>query len=221
MNGLFITGTDTNVGKTHVACGLVRALVRQGVRVGVMKPVETGIKEGRVGPDTRALIAAAGVDDSPQVVCPYGFSLPAAPLAASRAEGRVIEPARIQQAFDGLSSRYDVVVVEGAGGWKVPVADRFDVADMAVAIGLPVVVVARRGLGTVNHTRLTVDAVQASGAEVAAVVLSGPDDTGDPAAHTTLPLLAEWEPQLRLVELIWGAPTAPLDDLARSLFGSP
>lgn len=190
MKGLFITGTDTGVGKTHIACGLARALAAAGVRVGVMKPVETGVPDG-IGPDTAALMEAAQSRASADLVCPYTYKMPASPLVAARAEGDTVLPARLLAAYADLYADRQVMLVEGAGGWAVPIADRFDMGDLAAALGLPVLVVARRSLGTVNHTRLTVDAVRARGLSVAGVVLNGPEPVDDPSVVNNGTLIAE------------------------------
>lgn len=221
MRGLFVTGTDTGVGKTHVACGLVRALVRRGLDVGVMKPVETGVAEG-VGPDTAALMAAAGTDDPPGRVCPYALPLAASPLAAARAAGMEGRVGTIEAAFHDLSARHACVVAEGAGGWAVPVAPGLDMGDIAKTLGLPVLVVARRGLGTVNHTRLTVDAVRAAGLDVAAVVLNGPVDPSDASAAGNGDLIAELTGAAVFADLPWGgADEKAFDALADRLAGRP
>jgi dethiobiotin synthetase len=217
VNGLFVTGTDTGVGKTHVACGLVRALVRRGLDVGVMKPVETGVA-GKVGPDTTALMAAAGSDDPPERVCPYAFALAASPLAAARAAGAEVRLGAIEAAFKALAGRHAYVVVEGAGGWAVPVAPGLDMGGIAKALGLPVLIVARRGLGTVSHTCLTVDAVRAAGLMVAGVVLNGRPDPNDPSAAGNGALIAELTGAFVFESLPWGAPDeAAFDALAAKL----
>jgi dethiobiotin synthetase len=213
VKGLFVTGTDTGVGKTHVACGIVRALVRRGMDVGVMKPVETGVAGG-VGADTAALMEAAGSDDPPERVCPCALPLAASPLAAARAAGVEIALATIERAFRALAGRHACVVAEGAGGWAVPVAPGLDMGDIAGALGLPVLVVARRGLGTVNHTRLTVDAVRSAGLEVAAVVLNGPADPHDASAAGNAALIAELTAAFVFDELPWGLPGDAAGDSA-------
>lgn len=217
MRGLFVTGTDTGVGKTHVACGIVRALVRRGIDVGVMKPVETGVAGG-LGPDTAALVEAAGSDDPPEHVCPYAFPLAASPLAAARAVGAEVRLAAIEAAFRALAGRHAAVVAEGAGGWAVPVAPGLDVGDIAWALGLPVLVIARRGLGTVNHTRLTVDAARAAGLQVAGVVLNGPLEPNDPSAAGNGALIAERTGAFVFEDLPWEGPDdAAFDALADKL----
>ena len=170
-NGFFVTGTDTGVGKTVVACALVRQLADRGVDVGAMKPIETGV--GDEGPlDARALQAAAGGVDTLDDVCPQRFALPAAPTVAAAAEGRQVEVWAIRRAYELLSARHDCVVVEGAGGLLVPASEEHSMADLARELELPLLVVARATLGTINHTLLTLEAAVARGLSVAGVVIS-------------------------------------------------
>lgn len=205
MRGLFVTGTDTGVGKTHVTCGLAAALVGMGVRVGVMKPLESGVPAAAAcGPDTAALMVAAESTDPMALVCPYSYELPVAPLAAARAGAQVADVTAIGIAFRALCRGKDVMLVEGAGGWAVPVAPGMDMGDVAAALGLPVLVVARRGLGTVNHTRLTVEAVARHGLPVAGVVLNGPDDPGDPSIAGNGALIRDLTGLPVWDELPWG-----------------
>lgn len=169
--GLFVTGTDTGVGKTLVACAVAAALRARGIDVGAMKPVETGV--GPAGPsDAHALAAAAGDGDPLELVCPQRFALAAAPsVAAAEAGGRVDVDA-IRRAFDALAGRHEWLVVEGAGGLLVPLRDDFAMADLAGELALPLLVVARAALGTINHTLLTLEAAAARGLRVAGVVVS-------------------------------------------------
>ncbi len=174
MAGLFITGTDTGVGKTVVTCALARGLRAAQIDVGVMKPVETGVPAS--GPvDARALVQAAAVDDDLDLVCPIQFAMPAAPEAAAAVEasGREWAPLdRITRAFATLSERHAFTLVEGAGGILVPFDEKTTMAEVAKALGLPVLVVARGSLGTINHTLLTLEACEARGLFVLGVVLS-------------------------------------------------
>ncbi len=171
VRGVFVTGTDTGVGKTLVACALVRALRSRGLDVGVMKPVETGV--GAAGPlDARALREAAGVADPLELVCPFALALPAAPTVAAADEGRDVDLEAIERAFATLAARHACMVVEGAGGLLVPVADGASIADLAHTLALPLLVVARASLGTINHTLLTLEAARARGIRVAGVVFS-------------------------------------------------
>lgn len=211
MRGLFVTGTDTGVGKTRVGCALARGLRQAGVDVGVMKPVETGVTAQ--GPeDALALRAAAGVEDALELVCPLRFALPAAPEAAARAEHRDASLAPIHQAFEALAARHVFMLVEGAGGLLVPFDARTDMADLAVALGLPVLIVARAALGTINHTRLTLEAARTRGLDVFGVVISHADGPLTPADAQNLHVLRQLLGDLRIGELpfagIGSAPSA-------------
>ena len=181
MPGLFITGTDTDAGKTVVSCAIARGLRRAGIDVGVMKPAETGVPvEGPY--DARALIEAAGVSDSLELVCPQQFDLPAAPLASARAEGREVDLAAIDAAYQEINRRHECVLVEGAGGLLVPITETLDMAGLADRLELPVLLVARASLGTINHTLLSVQACQQRGLELLGVVFShtnGPTSAAD------------------------------------------
>lgn len=171
LAGLFVTGTDTGVGKTVVACALARALRARGRGVGVLKPCETGV--GAEGPlDALALRAAAGVDDALGEVCPERFALPAAPSVAAAAEGKAVDLERIRAAARRLRARHEILLVEGAGGLLVPLAPGFAMADLAVELGLPLLVAARAELGTINHTLLTLEAAERRGLALAGVVIS-------------------------------------------------
>jgi dethiobiotin synthetase len=169
--GVFVTGTDTGVGKTVVACALVAALRACGLDVGAMKPIETGV--GRAGPrDALALRAAAGGRDPLADVCPQRLALPAAPSVAAARARRGVDLAAIRRAHARLAARHAFLVVEGAGGLLVPIAPRLDMAGLARALGLPLLVVARAALGTINHTRLTLEAAARRALPVAGVVIS-------------------------------------------------
>jgi dethiobiotin synthetase len=169
--GCFVTGTDTGVGKTVVACALLRALRARGVAAGAMKPIETGV--GCAGPlDALALREAAGSDDPLERICPQRFALPAAPTVAAAAEGRRVELDAVRRAFVELAARHSFLVVEGAGGLLVPAAHGMSMAELARELGLALLVVARARLGTINHTRLTLDAARTRGLRVAGVVVS-------------------------------------------------
>jgi dethiobiotin synthetase len=169
--GFFVTGTDTGVGKTVVACALLRALRARGFEVGAMKPIETGI--GPEGPlDALALREAAAVDDALETICPQRFALPAAPTVAAAAEARRVDLACVRRAFAALAARHACVVVEGAGGLLVPAAEGVSMAELARELALPLLVVTRASLGTINHTRLTLEAAAARGLALAGVVIS-------------------------------------------------
>jgi len=169
--GVFITGTDTGVGKTVVSCALARGLRATGVDVGVMKPAETGVLAA--GPlDALALVRAAQVEDELDLVCPIQFEMPAAPQASAIAANRAVSIERIQDAYRELESRHSFMLVEGAGGLLVPLDEKTTMADLAEKLGLPVLIVARASLGTINHTLLTLEACATRCLDVVGVVLS-------------------------------------------------
>jgi dethiobiotin synthetase len=169
--GVFVTGTDTGVGKTVVACALLRGLRARGLDVGAMKPVETGV--GAPGPlDAMALRDAAGGKDDLSLICPQRFALPAAPSVAAAHEGRRVEVEPLEAAFRALAARHRLLVVEGAGGLLVPLTDQLDMAGLAGRFGLPVLLVCRGALGTINHTRLSLEALAARRLPLAGVVIS-------------------------------------------------
>jgi dethiobiotin synthetase len=169
--GLFVTGTDTGVGKTVVGCALAEMLRQRGVDVGVMKPIETGV--GPQGPlDAIALVEAAGVDDPLGLVCPQRFDLPAAPSIAAAHEGRSVDLQAVRSAYAALRERHAFLLVEGAGGVLVPIAPGYSMVDLMGELALPLLVVARAALGTVNHTQLTLEALERRGLDLAGVVIS-------------------------------------------------
>jgi dethiobiotin synthetase len=190
LPGLFVTGTDTGVGKTVVAATIARLMTAGGHRVGVLKPVATGVADGR-GDDARALMDAIGGDVPQEWVVPIVFEKPLAPPVAARRSGARLEWGRlldgVGRALDGWAARAEVMVVEGVGGLLCPLAEGKTVADLAIALDYPLVIVARRGLGTLNHTLLTVEAARWRGLRVAGVVLNGSEPTADPEAEATNP----------------------------------
>lgn len=179
--GIFVTGTDTGVGKTIVAATLARLLRMNGASVGVMKPVTSGCRREAgelVSDDALLLCQAAGVELSDDVV-PYRLTEALAPVEAARIDGVRIEFAVIKEAFERMASAYEYVIVEGAGGLMVPLSGGLLVADLARELGLPLLVVARPALGTINHTVLTCFAAQQMGLQVAGVIINGmPDQPG-------------------------------------------
>jgi dethiobiotin synthetase len=180
MRGLFVTGTDTGVGKTEVCCALLALARLAGRDVGVMKPAESGVGPGEPS-DSERLREAAGVSDEPALVCPHRFAAPLAPAVAARLAGVEIRLEAILQAAATLAARHRALLVEGAGGLLVPLTPSQTYADLAVALGLPVLLVARAGLGTVNHVALTVEALGARGLVVAGVILNRTAPVDDPS----------------------------------------
>jgi dethiobiotin synthetase len=161
---LFVTGTDTGVGKTLAACALLHRLRTRGLRALGMKPVAAGVQpspDGPINPDVVALYQASSFRAPLNEVNPYSFEPAIAPHIAAAAAGVRIELDRIVQAFIALRQRADSIVVEGVGGFLVPLNDREDAADLAVALALPVVLVVGMRLGCLNHALLTQQAVAA------------------------------------------------------------
>ncbi|HTF56182.1 MAG TPA: dethiobiotin synthase [Planctomycetota bacterium] len=167
MRSLLVTGTDTDVGKTFVAAGLAAALRRRGVDVGVMKPVATGRTD-----DARILMAASGSGDPLELVNPVHLKAPLSPHLAAKLEGKRVDLRVIERAYRALIARHRVVIVEGAGGLLVPIRDGFTFADLAKRLRLPLLIVARDTLGTINHTSLTVEAARARGLKILGIVVN-------------------------------------------------
>ena len=173
MRGLFVTGTDTGVGKTIVSAALLAAMASAGEPVAACKPVLTGTDEPaeRGWPRDDELLAGAYGGD-PAHVTTTRFGPPASPHLAARLAGTALDPDALVSAARSAGAGQRTVVVEGVGGLLVPLREDFSVCDLAVALGLPVVVAARPGLGTINHTLLTLGAARARGLDVRAVVLT-------------------------------------------------
>ena len=213
--GYFITGTDTNVGKTHVSALLLRALHAAGIAAAGFKPICCGGRE-----DAELLAAAAGDRWSVNEVNPVWLRPPVAPYVASMIEGRFIDLELVREGFRRLRAASPMVIVEGAGGWLVPVTRDFSMADLASEFDLPVLIVAANRLGALNHTLLTVRAIQAAELRCAGVILNQltPPTDEDPAAITNASvleeLLADFSTPL-LGEVPYGATTLPENLLTR------
>jgi dethiobiotin synthetase len=173
MRGIFVTGTGTGVGKTAVAAVIARTFAARGARVGVFKPAVTGLEEvNGVPPDHELLRLASGSEQSDEEIAPYRYGAALSPHLAAELGGEAIAPGRLRAAAGAAAGGADMVVCEGVGGFLVPLTLDYLVRDLARDLALPVVIAASPGLGTINHTLLTIDAVRAAGLEVAGVVLS-------------------------------------------------
>jgi dethiobiotin synthetase len=173
--GIFITGTDTGVGKTFVACGLAALLRESGYRVGVMKPAETGCaqRDGELVPeDALRLRQASGCAEPIEKICPYRFPEPLAPSIAAERAGVRIDVDHLLAIYHDLSSKHDVILVEGAGGLLVPLLPSFTYADLARVFELPIIVVAANRLGAINHLLLTLEHASCKGLTVLGYVLN-------------------------------------------------
>jgi dethiobiotin synthetase len=198
--GLFVTGTDTGVGKTVIACALVRALRDEGARVAVMKPVASGASPTPAGlrnADALALIEAAGssCEAAYSDVNPYCFEPAISPHIAAKEAGIEVDASMIRQKYDQLAAGVDWVIVEGAGGWFAPINERQTMADLAWALSLPALLVVGLKLGCLNHAQLTRLGVESHGVPLAGWVVSGID------RHMT-----RVEANLETLERVFGEP---------------
>jgi len=172
--GVFVVGTDTGVGKTVIAAGLALVARERRIRVGVMKPVATGcfVREGELlSHDTLFLLEASG-SKKHELANPIRFRNPLAPLAAAREEDRVVDTSRILRAYEELHESFEFVIVEGIGGLMVPFTESYFVSDLIREFDLPVVIVARTKLGTINHTLLTIEAAKSRGLTVKGIIFN-------------------------------------------------
>jgi dethiobiotin synthetase len=180
INGVFVTGTDTDCGKTIVAGGIARALLHKGFNVGVMKPIATwgdprrepGGRKRWISEDALHLRQAAATSDSLDLINPICYKAALAPWPAARMERKNVDLERVYHAFRELSQRHDFLVVEGVGGLMVPLKRDYFVLDMIARMHLAALVVAHPDLGTINHTLLTVDALKKAGIPLAGVVIN-------------------------------------------------
>jgi dethiobiotin synthetase len=193
MKGFFVTGTDTGVGKTEVAACLAKYFSEKGLKVEVMKPVATGIK--KICHDARILKTAAGSNASLNRINPVSLRSPLAPLMASEIENKDINLNIVWKRFKELSSSGDMIIVEGIGGLMVPVKKErrrvFFVRDMIAKMKLPVILVARPDLGTINHTLMTIDMLKAKGLKISGVIFNHARRVKKGPAVKTNPLLIE------------------------------
>jgi dethiobiotin synthetase len=173
MNGFFITGTDTGVGKTVVTACLATLFKSQDV--GVMKPIETGVDpkcSSAANSDAKFLMEVSGSTDAEEEVCPHRLKTPASPYQSSQIAGTPIQPATILEKFKILQSRHNMMLVEGIGGLLVPITARYNVADLALEMGLPLIIVSRIRVGTLNHTLLTINAARQYGLKIKGIILN-------------------------------------------------
>ncbi|HET7484896.1 MAG TPA: dethiobiotin synthase [Solirubrobacterales bacterium] len=203
MNGVFVTGTGTEVGKTVVAAAMAHTLAAAGNRVAVFKPAVTGLdpeqpadgpktgagvrissRRPTVEPDHELLRRAAGSAQAEEEIAPYRYGPPASPHLAAALAGEEIDPERLRAAARAAAANADALVCEGVGGLLVPLRDDYLVRDLAVDLGLPLVIAASPGLGTINHTLLTIEAARSAGLVVASVVLTPWPDGPSPVEQS-------------------------------------
>lgn len=228
--GLFITGTGTGVGKTAVTAGLARCLVRRGLPIRVMKPIETGLRPNGEPCDAGLLMQAARRRDALDLVCPVRLGPALSPWQASQVLDEPVDLDALFQAFE-LLSRDGPLLAEGAGGLLAPIRVDYLMADLARDLGLPLLIVARTDLGTLNHTLLTVESAHRRGLAVCGVVLSEPEPAPeDPLASRLNPeslreLLALHHPGTPILAVLphlpgMATPANEIDDFADCLEAS-
>ncbi|HXT18691.1 MAG TPA: dethiobiotin synthase [Gemmatimonadaceae bacterium] len=213
MIRLGITGTDTGVGKTMVGCAIAAGLRRRGLRVAAMKPVETGVAFDDESRDGMRLAKAAGAVLPLSIVAPLVFADPIAPLAAARRSRSSVDLNVLDHTIRTAVAECDALLVEGAGGLLVPIADRLSFDGLFARWNLDVLVVAANRLGVINHTRLTIAAARAAGLVVRAVALNNVKPSSDTSARENGLLIAELE-DVPVVELPWLADTDELDSIS-------
>jgi dethiobiotin synthetase len=217
--GIFVTGTDTGVGKTVVAAGLALVLRERGLRVGVMKPVATGCSgDGKrlVSGDAVFLLEAAE-NEYPPLVNPLRFRSPLSPNVASIIEKKEIPLERILKAYRELQHHYDFLIVEGIGGLLVPITKEYYVANLIHEFALPILIVARGGLGAINHTLLTVDAAVIRGLEVRGIIFNRMPRVNFSIAEITNPKVIH---DLTGIPVLGTLPELEDVDVERCQFGS-
>jgi dethiobiotin synthetase len=175
VRGVFVTGTGTEVGKTVVAAAVARTRAAAGERVAVFKPAVSGLEDcaaSGIEPDHELLRRAAGSEQSDDEIAPYRYGPPVSPHLGAELAGEAIDPARLREAGAAAADGADFLVCEGVGGLLVPLALGYLVRDLACELALPVVIAAPPGLGTINHTLLTIEAARGAGLDVAIVILT-------------------------------------------------
>jgi dethiobiotin synthetase len=201
----FVTGTDTGVGKTYVTALLARALRAAGLDTVALKPICCGPRD-----DVDALCAASDHELTPDETNPIWLKAPAAPLVAARRENRPIDLAVLDRWFEGIQTGRNSLLVEGVGGWAVPVAPGQTSADLAEMLGLPVLVVVANKLGCLNHTLLTLESLRARGLRCEGLILNTLDADASVAAETNREILEEFCEAPILFEVRPGQTTIPL-----------
>ena len=190
--GIFITGTDTGVGKTIVTAGLAGAIKSKGIDVGIMKPVASGAisHNGRlISNDVRFLVNSIRSKDDLDIICPVCIKPALSPFAASLCYDMEIDIEKIHDAYIKLCKKHDIVIIEGIGGVLVPITDNYMVSDMMKAFDLPVVIVARPGIGTINHSLLTINEIKRNELLIKGFIINGMDMEPTGLAEKTNPLI--------------------------------
>lgn len=208
---IFVTGTDTGVGKTFVACAIVRSLKKADIDVGVMKPIESGLPKSGVPQDANKLMQAAACRDDLNLVCPFRLKAPMAPVLSAEKEDIRIDMRVVRGAFKRLMNKHELVVVEGAGGLLSPIWTGKTNASLIQAIDAPVILVAANRLGTINHILLTVEALEKRGIPPMAIILNDVNEgPKGPAQKTNFGLISELLPWGKIIKMSHGDPSEAL-----------
>ncbi|RKL64868.1 dethiobiotin synthase [Salipaludibacillus neizhouensis] len=185
MKGVFVTGTDTNVGKTIIASGIAAVLREKEVDVGVFKPFLSGISRDHPESDTSLLKEMSQTPLSTEDITPFEFKEPLAPLVAGKLKGKLVNMTEVVRHWETIRVKHDFFIVEGAGGIAVPLGEVFLVSDLIKALQIPIIIVARPNLGTINHTFLTVKYAQSIGLSIAGIVINGVGEKADLSERTS------------------------------------
>ncbi len=212
--GLFVTGTDTDVGKTVIAAGLAGLFKEKGLKVGVMKPIQTGAikRKGKlVSLDIELMIKTSGITKDMDILNPYCLEPPLAPLVASQITGVKIDIEKILAAYSKLKANYEFVIVEGAGGLLVPILSNYLMIDLIKDFDLPLLIVAKPSLGTINHTLLTIRQAQSQGIRVLGVVINRLKEDEAGIAEQTNPQVIEKISNVPILGIIPDSPKISLE----------
>lgn len=212
MKSFIITGTDTGVGKTYVSCLIIKELLRRGVSVAPYKPLACGDRE-----DPRRLREVAPEGMSLEDINPLYYKSPTSPLVAARFEHVPVDLDLLVESYNKLEEKYGTVLVEGVGGWEVPLTPKENFGDFAARLGLPVVLVVANKLGALNHAILTLNAIKARGLECAGIVFNSMADEWDTASVTNRGIIEELTQLPVLAELIYNQDYLDVDCLLERL----
>ncbi|CAM4510382.1 dethiobiotin synthetase [Paenibacillus endophyticus] len=195
IRGLFVTGTDTGVGKTVITAAITSMLRAEGMNAGIWKPIQSGALLGTGHTDAERLLKSTGIHEQPEAVAPFSFEAPLTPMLAAKQAGATLTLKELIAAGLPLAKRYEALVIEGAGGVAVPLTDDAIMADLISELGIPALIVARSNLGTINHTLLTASFLQNRGVTIIGVILNDGQLTelkDDPSVATNAQLIEQY-----------------------------
>jgi dethiobiotin synthetase len=195
IRGLFVTGTDTGVGKTIVTAAITAMLRAEGLNVGVWKPIQSGAPLGRGVTDAERLLQSTGIDERPEAVAPFTFEAPLTPMLAAKQAGVTLTLKELIAAGVPLTKRYEALLIEGAGGVAVPLTEDALVVDLIAELRIPALIVARSCLGTINHTLLTASFLRHHTVPIVGVIMNDGELTephDDPSVATNAELIEQY-----------------------------